>query len=480
MTSPPLAAPTRRPTAAVQMPPGALPAAFILFILNSAGPNWDLALLSAVTLVAGCALLWRPGEPPVLLLVFIWGWVGASVEIFNSTWSGRNLSAWTTSASNMHLATVLSLVGVTAVAVGMRLAAGRPNWRVGEAARSLAQSHPLVVWFRFYAIATVVGQFASIAAWLVPGLFQVILGLLNIRWAFFYMLALSAFTRREPRYLFWIAFAFELLTSVSGFFSDFKVVFFFTLLALAASNIRLRFANLAALALFASLLVAGGVVWTAVKGDLRTFVSGGSGRQVVVVDYSTRMGKLAELMGELNIERLNAATDSFLRRLSYVEFFGISLNFVPKYKPHANGEIILDAVTRPFTPRIMFPWKSEINDTLRTNKYTGGAAGYNNQVTSISLGYVAESFIDFGTIGMFAALTFIGVIYGWIYRRLVSWRRISPLLGSALASATLYNVGALDNSFTKLFGGIIATLIVIVIVCYYIIPVWAPLLVGRR
>ena len=90
------------------------------------------------------------------------------------------------------------------------------------------------------------------------------------------------------------------------------------------------------------------------------------------------------------------ATQGMLDRLSYVDFFAVVLETVPSQLPHENGALWLDAITRPFMPRLFFPSKTVIDDSERTNYYTGlGVAGA-EEGTSISLGYVAESYIDFG------------------------------------------------------------------------------------
>jgi hypothetical protein len=101
------------------------------------------------------------------------------------------------------------------------------------------------------------------------------LALAALRWAFFFMLALAYFVHgwgRGP--LFPIAFLLELATGLGGYFSDFKTVFFVTVLC--ASHPASGFVqNAARLGVMVVLTVTLGMVWTAVKGEYRTFVSGG-------------------------------------------------------------------------------------------------------------------------------------------------------------------------------------------------------------
>jgi hypothetical protein len=285
-------------------------------------------------------------------------------------------------------------------------------------------------------------------AWVMPGLTQPMLALAALRWAFFFMLALAYFAHGRGRGpLFPIAFLLELATGIGAYFADFRTVLFVTLFAALASGVRASPKALLGSGVLAAGAVALGIVWTAVKGEYRAFVSGGEAAQIVTVDYTSRLTKLYELVANLDLNALTSAADQFLRRLSYVEFFSVALLYVPAYLPHTLGAILWDAIIRPFMPRLMFVDKDEIDDTARTNLYTGGLAG-TSEGTSISLGYVAEAYIDFGAVGMFAALLAIGLFYGAIYRVLSRWRHSRGLLGVAMATAVLASVGALENSFS--------------------------------
>ena len=80
---------------------------------------------------------------------------------------------------------------------------------------------------------------------------------------------------------------------------------------------------------------------------------------------------------------------------------------------------------------------------------------------------------------MFVALIGIGLFYGAIYRVLSRWRRSQGLLGMAVATAVLVSVGAMENSFTKVFGGVIVSLVVAIMMIVFIVPRLAPWLVRR-
>jgi hypothetical protein len=452
--------------------------AFGIFLFGGIGPNIALAALSVLVLVVGVGQLWRPGEPPILLMVFIMQWIQASISIFEANWLGLNvIGVSERGRGDMDTAIALTLIGLATLALGMRWGAGPDRVNIQIAARQVALSQPISRWFWLYVVAALVGALAFAFAWTVPGLSQPMLALASMRWAFFFMLAYATFVRTSgvgPYFGF--AFAMELALGVGGFFADFKTVFIFTLLAVAAAGRRFSFRTVLGLGSLVALLIALGIVWTAVKEEYRNFVSGGGGSQAVVVDYGTALAKLADLIGDLDSGALTRGTQKMLQRLTYVEFFGIVIDYVPSIMPHENGAIMWDAISRPFMPRILFSDKSVIDDSERTNLYTGGAAG-NYPATSISLGWVAETYIDFGEYLMMGAIFLIGYFYGRIYRWCLDGFGANALLRFASAPAVLITIFSLEGSLAKTFGGVVVSLLIVWLVVKFVVPRWCPWLV---
>jgi hypothetical protein len=461
------------------LPPATVPIALGLTVLGGTGPNILLALLSVAVLIVGCTVLWRPGEPPVLFFTFAYPWMQGSVAIFHASWLGIDVAEYTPFGGEMHSAAIMSLLGVLALTVGMRLGAG-PR-RVGDAysLRELALSQPIKRWFRLYALAWLLSLMATSLARLMPGLAQPLLALASLRWVFFFMLAVACFAqRRSMLSVFLAAFLVELGASLGTYFAEFKTVFFITFFAALCSGTRISPRALLSAVALGVLVLALAVVWTAVKSDYRAFVSGGLAEQIVTVDYVARLAKLYELAASLDLTALIAAADQLLRRLTYVEFFAVVLDYVPAIVPHTLGAIFWDAIIRPFLPRLLYVDKDVIDDTARTNLYTGGLGG-TSEGTSISLGYIAEAYIDFGAYVMFPVLLVVGLLYGLVYRVWLRWPRSSGLLGMAVATAVLTGVGPMENSFTKVFGTLVVSLAAAWGMILFLLPYVAPWLVRR-
>lgn len=441
------------------LPPAALVIAVTIFVVAGLGPNTLLAALAIGVLLVGTSLLWRPGEPPILLLVFAYQWLQSSVGVFYANWLGVNQSRLNQYGSgDVDLATALSLVGLTFLALGARLGAGPWQQSDGATARMTASRFSIAYWFQLYLVAFFVATVAQSCAYVIPSLSQPMLSIASLKWAFFWILAFASFSRSPHSYGYWLAaFGLEMALGIGGYFADFRMPLFFTLLAAAAAKVRLSVAQYLALGTLVAVALTMGLAWSAVKKDYRRYVSGGAG-QMVTIGYSDRMAKLAEMVGNLNGRDMSEASETMLKRLSYVEFFGVVLDRVPAVLPHENGNIWIDAISRPFMPRILFPSKTSIDDSERTIRYTGLYLATAKEGTSISIGYMGESYIDFGTVGMMVPIFGFGLLLGSLYRWLLRMDEYR-LLGAALATATIFNAAYLESSITKTFGGVIVAVL---------------------
>jgi hypothetical protein len=456
-----------RETFSSRLPPPAFMALLGVLAFFSVGPNLDLCLLAILVLVVGAFLLWRGGDCSILLLTFLLHWTGASIAAFHANWLGIDIDQYSPYGGAMRSAVILSLLGILALAFGIRIGAG--TWREKDAAtaRLIVARQPLARWFKLYAIVSSCSFLALSFAWVVPGLSQIFLAVASIKWAFFFMLAYASFAADLPlNPFFGIAFCVELATSIGGYFSDFKTVFLFSMFAALAAGLKFTLRLQALLGCLVVVLITFSIVWTEIKQEYRDFISDGEQEQVTKESYGQSIAKLAELVGELDGAKMLDGADRLLRRLTYVEFFSLTLDYVPQYLPHESGALLVDAITRPFMPRILFKDKAGIDDSARTELYTGGQVSASHG-TSISIGYIAETYIDFGVVGMMVEILGLGFFYGLICRFFLRDERLGPLLGMALGSAVLIHVGLLESSLTKTIGSIAVSFLVALLLVRY-------------
>jgi hypothetical protein len=214
------------------------------------------------------------------------------------------------------------------------------------------------------------------------------------------------------------------------------------------------------LIVFACITVVSGILWTAIKPEYRAYVSGGASAQVVTVGYGERLGHLAELVANVDQERFRNATADLVRRIAYVEILGVATTYVPQVAPHAGGAILGEALARPFMPRILFPSKPPIDESALTRQYTGVPFAGASQGTQVSMGYMADSYVDFGRWGMMAAIGLIGFALGMAHRWLLRNGPTAGLVGAGLSGAILLlTASSLGNSSAKLFGGVLVAVL---------------------
>ena len=85
-----------------------------------------------------------------------------------------------------------------------------------------------------------------------------------------------------------------------------------------------------------------------------------------------------------------------------------------------------DALNHVFTPRLFFPDKAALSDTdVFERRALGGQSDEEHVGTSISIGHMAENFIDFGFPGMLLPMLGMGLLLGGMARyfmtRPVAW-----------------------------------------------------------
>ena len=157
---------------------------------------------------------------------------------------------------------------------------------------------------------------------------------------------------------------------------------------------------------------------------------------------------------------MNVGIDRRLARLSYTQWFGATIAHVPSLVPYEGGTLWLDAIKHVLMPRLLFPNKAILDDSARTAKFTGVDIAGAESNTSIGIGYMAESYVDFGPYGMMVPIFLLGLLMGAIYRYF-TLQNSSRLWGTAIATAVLSTLLlAYAAEGVKILGGLIGCSIV--------------------
>ena len=437
----------------------------------AAGANSLLGLLSVAVLAVGLRSLWLPGLSPVFAFIFCYQWLQASTKIFHGNLRGVEVNELAAFGGNVEVAIVLSLLGLVALAIGMRWGLGAAQgWQRSSAASGIEHTSALF-WVKCYYVAFVAAVGVQSVTYVVPALSQPLLALAGLKWAFYFILTYVAFSRTGAVRWFWLlAFLLELGLGFGGYFSDFKTVLFYTAFGLLATGVRLSGPRIFGLLVLVAMALFLAVGWTAIKTDQRDFLNQGSQSQIVAVDFGQGMTNLLGLVGQLDAVAMRDASEAMARRISYVDFFGNVIDTVPSQMAHEHGALWADAIVRPFTPRLFFPGKGVIDDSERTNHYTNLNVSGVKEGTSISLGYMAESYIDFGPWLMMLPVMALGWMLGRFYRWMVNYPHTRGIVGVGFATVTLFPAALLETSITKMFGGLVVAMLIAWLVARWLVP----------
>lgn len=439
----------------------------VLTVWGGFTPNPALSCVSMLMLPLLFKLLWRQGEAPLLLIACFGQWLQVVMPLIVANYYGQSLEAYFGIPLRSE-ATWLGLIGVAAFALGSRLALRGCDLSIGPVVErevaAFSVNRLFLAWV--FSLAMVIP--VEIIDRLMPGLTQVIEPLLAIKSGFVFLLGYAVVRQRRGYAMFAIAVATEFVIGTLGYFSGFTQVLIVLLVLLLTVMRRLALgADLVLFLAMAAVMAASATVWSAIKPGYREFLNGGSGQQVVVAPVAQRLGYLSSHIGGMSENEFADGFQATLLRIGYTEYFADTLKNVPAEVPYERGRLWLDAVTRVFMPRMFFPNKAAADDSYRTQEYAGVNVAGPEQGASIGLGYMTESYVDFGPYLMFLPIFLLALLFGLAYRYFVlrpdkgSWGYV---IAFAMPFASLH---IFETSNIKLFGPLVSSAILFVPLDYF-------------
>jgi hypothetical protein len=413
-------------------------------------------------------LLDRPGMPAAAVYYLLWLWVEAAVRLLLAFIDGESMGdgmyGWP-----VYRAFWYSMAGLVVFALMLRVALRGVRPPTDDKLDEHLDWKPSSLFWLFLATSVLSGA-TSFAESLSPGLAQPLGAVGGLKYVVLFVLfATVVSTSRGIEWLL-AALAIEVVIGFSGFFSSFKEVFIVLVLAALAVRVTLRIGNMiggiAAIALLLSL----SLFWTAVKSEYRYVVSGYSGAQVVTVSIPERAGLLlhkAVNPGEID---WGLAIDQLLRRIAYIDYFGAVIGYTEVApEPESLGRW-RDALEHVSKPRFLFPDKAVLDDTEVFGRYVREGADEEHIGTSISIGYLAENFIDFGFPGRLLPVAAMGLLLGGMLRYIMT-RRVAWMVREGFAIAlVLALVTGMELSLSKFLGGTIIAFVVLALSLKFLFP----------
>ncbi len=417
---------------------------------------------SVAVLIALVGATWRRDTSPVFPFILAYQWIAVTIGYFYSLSAGFFPSTY--APGDVERTMWLSLTGLLLLALGIRVAdlASAPDTDDDEAEMQMLN---------------LTGLF-----WLVMGLYginyvyvvntqayanvSVILGrMLDCRQILLLALWFEVIRRRTHLHYLWITLGWVFVPLLGSYYSDFKVPLFLLLLVYASAWKpwergwwRVSPAHVLRIGAVAACLIFLTLVWQAgTKDDTRraydksTVSSNPIDR--VTMFASSAVNNLPVVFTDIDV-----IVEGLVTRLSYVTFFSRTLDYVPRIHGHTQGELLKTALVNAFVPRFLYPDKPELpSDSYYTQRFTGLRVSDNG--TSISIGYMAEFYVDWGVGGMFVMIFLWGCWLGLAHRALRHWVRPRFLLNPVLLTVFLGSY-QFEAQFIKAFGAVNIALVV--------------------
>lgn len=439
----------------------------IVLLANS--PNWQLW---AYCLIALPALVWLAGGQhsyAVLIWLLGYNWLQVIGSVAFADLTGRDIGFggdYGILAIEYSLGALLVLAaGLT---VGRKLAsfvfgfgkAQHPD-ELNGAENAIKLKRVLACYFAVLPLSEVLGLIATET----PTIAQPVLAFAMLKYVFVYLVAAYVFhTKRGAGWLA-LVFSLEVAMGVVGYFAYYKEAFFVILIAFASSRIRLQPWIWISGVLALLLIVWISLVWTMIKHEYRSeiFAKGLSARMEFVTD---------KLLFE-GVDTTIAAAH-LADRIGYTKYFAVVLErqnngFIPELNLYNS------AIEHVIKPRVLFPNKASLNDSLTTTLLTGMHVASN---TSIGVGYIAEAYVDYGFPFMFVPIGLIGIFLG-AGVQFVMTRRAPRLIREAVTTAIFFSLFRFETNIDKALGFSVTVFIALLLFLIVIYPQLAQWMAGR-
>ena len=432
---------------------GALGGLFVGLLMDSMLLGTAMFVLLAV--VGGT---WRRDEAPVIPFLLGYQWCAITVGYWYYVFTGIFPTSY--ALGDLERTVRLSLAGLLVLAAGIRIVRDSVSIRDGEEEAPLRVGR-LSRLFWFVIIIYGVDYIRAFNTKSFGGLDIPLTILLEFRHVLLMVLWYETIRQGANRRYLWLSLAWVFVPSLGSYFSDFKtpliLLFLVSLQFWRPWGPKAWKWSIAAWTRTIGLLVAAlflMLVWQAsVKKEARRIYDEGlvNGR----LDRAELFVKQVAAAVPEVIDDPRPSVEILISRLSYIGFFSRVLEYVPAVEPHANGELLRMAMTNAFMPRLVFPSKPVLpSDSYYTRRFTGIMVA--EEGTSISIGYMAEFYADWGLLGMFASILAYGCLIGACIE--VVRRFVQPaILVNPFLVILMMTVYQFEHQFIKTFAALIST-----------------------
>lgn len=392
-----------------------------------------------LALAAGASVPWlvamilaKPQIPIVVFYFLLTNWIQVVARL-GVSWSDSESLSDSLWGPDLTRAYWYALASIVVLALGARVGfAGmvRPQVDPLEEARNWRPSRAFWLYLVTFAFSVVLNQVAGMTG----GLAQPLYAIASIRLVTLFLLFVAAIPSPSGAKLIGLAMVIEIAVGMTGLFSDFKTCFIVLGIAAIVARPPLRPRMIALAAASTVAFVALLLFWTGIKSEYRAISSGFSNTQQITASLGERVGwMLGKALSPTDLD-WGSNADLLLRRIAYIDFFAATMSAEdtsPDTRSLGNWTDLINHVSRP---RLLFPSKAIIDDTAVFERLARIDAGDDRGGTSISVGYLAENYVDFRFPMMLLPMFGLGIFVALGARYFLN-RPAGRLTGEAFALA---------------------------------------------
>lgn len=395
---------------------------FLGLIFAIVGPHFLATTLSLIPIIIIIILFFKLGNPIFLtiFLALVFQWLQINIKVIYGNLFNLSIPeqfSFYQYVDFLYTANALSNIGLCFFSIGIYwpLSKKFKDFSVNSLISEEYSSKRIVRSYLFFSLLiSILFLFRNA----VPGINTIVVAFIKLKWGLLLITFVYAIVFKENKRLFYLVLAIEIFIGFTGYFSAFKDFIIIIVLGVLTMKFELDNRSLVKFSILSVFILMFGLLWSAIKADFREYLSGGTETQTVVVSKTEAINKFINEVSTVTFEDMGLASDALLDRVSYIEFFSIVLKTVPEYIPYEDGKIIEESVLFYFKPRIFFPNKPVIDDSVHTNKYTTLDLADDGKA-SHSIGFMTDAYIDFGPFGMMGLLIVLGSVFGWGMRILI-------------------------------------------------------------
>jgi len=417
-------------------------------------------------------LLWRLGEPPVLLLPAGIQVLQVAMPRIYANFLGVSMQDVSLILGDTTAATWFALAAMLSLVIGMWCSQWGRGMSPVAALQREAQAWSVRGAFVFCIVTMVLAAMFDVLGALFDGLRQLAIAAAGIQWVGVFILACACTAQRRGFGYLLIMTGLEVVRGFSGYFGDFRIVFFVLIVSIFSAPTKHRPRILLIGSAVGGTLLLMAIWWSAIKNEYRTFLDKGSSQQVVLVPFEDRIEFLLNKLVQVDGETIEDGLTRLAYRIGYVDFLAATMRNVPSNLPFQNGEQIGATMMNVLQPRLLFPDKPPLpNDSDILEKYTGINFGESSgSGTSVSLGYVAELYVDFGPFGAVIATFIMGLLGGRAIRYVYSSGSLPAIVSYGLAVMLSMTMTQFEQALIKMVGGFLTSLAVVLVLRKFLLP----------